>query len=174
MSIYQMGKSAVLALVVAGLAACASKQTETATSGSSNAGTDSTVTQPIQQGPSAEELARLADIEARKARVVYFDFDDANIKPEYRDLLAAHGAFLAKNPGLTVTVEGHTDERGTPEYNVGLGERRANAVKQVLQSYGVQASQIKTVSFGEEKPANPGHDEAAWAQNRRGVLAYQG
>ncbi|HEX4911480.1 MAG TPA: peptidoglycan-associated lipoprotein Pal [Permianibacter sp.] len=174
MSIYQMGKNVVLALVVAGLAACASKQTETDTSASSNAGTDTTTTQPIQQGPSAEELARLADIEARKARVIYFEFDDANIKPEYRDLLAAHGAFLAKNPGLTVTVEGHCDERGTPEYNVGLGERRSNAIKQVLQSYGVQASQIKTVSYGEEKPANPGHDEAAWAQNRRGVLSYEG
>ncbi len=174
MSIYQMGKSAVVALIIAALAACASKQTDTGTSASSTAGTDTTTTTPVQQGPSAEELARMADIEARKARVVYFDFDDANIKPEYRDLLAAHGAFLAKNPGLVVTVEGHTDERGTPEYNVGLGERRANAVKQVLQSYGVQASQIKTVSYGEEKPANPAHDEAAWAQNRRGVLSYEG
>ncbi len=174
MSIYQMGKSAVVALIIAGLAACASKQADTGTSASSTAGTETTTTTPVQQGPSAEELARMADIEARKARVVYFDFDDANIKPEYRDLLAAHGAFLAKNPGLVVTVEGHCDERGTPEYNVGLGERRSNAVKQVLQSYGVQASQIKTVSYGEEKPANPAHDEAAWAQNRRGVLSYEG
>lgn len=174
MSIYQMGKNAVVALIVAGLAACASTQTGTDTSAQTTAPTEPTVTTPIQQGPSAEELARLADIEARKARVVYFDFDDANIKPEYRDLLAAHGAYLAKNPGLMVTVEGHCDERGTPEYNVGLGERRSNAIKQVLQSYGVQASQIKTLSYGEEKPANPGHDEAAWAQNRRGVLVYEG
>lgn len=172
MSMQQMGKGVAVALMIAGLAACASKQAET--DGSATTTAPVATTTPAQTGPSEAELARLRDIEARKARVVYFDFDDANIKPEYRDLLAAHAGFLAKNPGVVVTVEGHCDERGTPEYNIGLGERRAKSVAQILQSYGVQASQIKTVSYGEEKPANPAHEESAWAQNRRGVLSYEG
>ena len=173
MSMKHIYKSVVVALMVAGLAACASKQTETEGQ-STQPVVQETTTQPVQTGPSAEELARLQDIEARKARVVYFDFDDSNVKPAARDLLALHGAFLAKNPGLNVTVEGHCDERGTPEYNVALGERRAKAVAQVLMSYGVQASQIKTISYGEEKPAVLGHNEAAWEKNRRGVLVYEG
>lgn len=173
MSMKHMYKGVVVALMVAGLAACASKQTED-TSGNTAPVVQESTTTPVQTGPSATELARLQDIEARKSRVVYFDFDDANIKPEARDLLALHGAFLAKNSNVKVQIEGHCDERGTPEYNVALGERRAKAVAQVLMSYGVQASQIKNISFGEEKPAVMGHDESAWAKNRRGVLVYEG
>lgn len=173
MSMKHIYKGVVVALMVAGLAACATKQTED-TSGQTAPAVQETVTQPVKTGPSAEELARMQDIEARKARVVYFDFDDATIKPEARDLLALHGAFLAKNGGVSVQIEGHCDERGTPEYNVALGERRAKAVAQVLMSYGVQSSQIKTISFGEEKPAVMGHEESAWAKNRRGVLVYEG
>ena len=173
MSMKHMYKGVVVALMVAGLAACASKQTED-TSGDTAPVVQENTTTPVTTGPSATELARLQDIEARKSRVVYFGFDDANIQPEARDLLALHGAFLAKNSGVMVQIEGHCDERGTPEYNVALGERRAKAVAQVLMSYGVQASQIKNISFGEEKPAVMGHDESAWMKNRRGVLVYEG
>jgi peptidoglycan-associated lipoprotein len=170
-----MGKTTVAALITVALAACSTTKTENDGSAGTNTTAPTTATTtPVQQGPSEAELAALRDVEARKARTVYFGFDDADIKPEYRDLLAAHGAFLAKNPNVVVTVEGHCDERGTPEYNIGLGERRAKAVAQVLMSYGVQASQIKTVSFGEEKPSDAGHDESAWVKNRRGVLSYQG
>jgi peptidoglycan-associated lipoprotein len=106
-------------------------------------------------------------------RVIYFDFDKSAIKDEFRDIIAAHAKYLADNPNATVTVEGHTDERGTREYNLALGERRAAAVKQMLILQGAAASQINTISYGEERPAALGHDEQAWALNRRAELVYK-
>lgn len=105
-------------------------------------------------------------------KVIYFDLDRSDIRAEHRDVVIAHGQYLAANPTATVTLEGHCDERGSREYNIGLGERRANAVKQLLTAQGVSTSQITTVSYGEERPAVMGSDENAWAQNRRAVLVY--
>ena len=107
-------------------------------------------------------------------RIVYFDFDKSNIKPEFQALIAAHAAFLKKYPNARVVLQGNTDERGSPEYNMALGQRRADAVKQALEVLGVNDNQIETISFGEEKPAALGHDEAAWKLNRRTVIVYQG
>jgi peptidoglycan-associated lipoprotein len=107
------------------------------------------------------------------SKVVYFDFDQSTIRAEFVDTLRAHAAFLANNPEVRVTVEGHCDERGSREYNIGLGERRANAVLSFLAAEGVAASQVGTISYGEERPADPGNDETAWAQNRRAVLVYE-
>jgi peptidoglycan-associated lipoprotein len=106
-------------------------------------------------------------------KVVYFDFDKSDIRPEFVDTLRAHAAFLANNPELKVSIEGHCDERGSREYNIGLGERRANAVQSFFAAEGVAASQMSTISYGEERPDDAGHDEAAWAKNRRAVLVYQ-
>jgi peptidoglycan-associated lipoprotein len=106
-------------------------------------------------------------------RVIYFDFDKSNIKDDFREIIAAHAKYLADNPNATVTVEGHTDERGTREYNLALGERRAAAVKQMLILQGAAASQINTISYGEERPAALGHDEQAWSLNRRAELVYK-
>ncbi len=106
-------------------------------------------------------------------RVVYFDYDSSEIRPEDRELLSAHARYLALHPGVRVVVEGHTDERGSREYNIGLGERRAQAVRRWLLFQGVGDDQIETVSYGEERPAVEGHDEAAWARNRRVVLVYR-
>jgi peptidoglycan-associated lipoprotein len=103
---------------------------------------------------------------------IYFDFDKADIKPEYRDIVQAHAAYLAQNSGTKVTLEGNTDERGTREYNMGLGERRANAVKSVLTLQGASAGQVDTVSYGEERPVAMGHDEQSWGQNRRVEIVY--
>ena len=94
------------------------------------------------------------------------------IRSDFAAMLDAHANFLRSNPSYKVTVEGHADERGTPEYNIALGERRANAVKMYLQGKGVSADQISIVSYGKEKPAVLGHDEAAYAKNRRAVLVY--
>ncbi|QIW16423.1 peptidoglycan-associated lipoprotein [Pasteurellaceae bacterium RH1A] len=102
---------------------------------------------------------------------VYFGFDSYNVEGEYQQLLDAHAAYLTSANGK-VTVEGHADERGTPEYNIALGQRRANAVEGYLNAKGVQAGQVSTVSYGEEKPAVLGHTEADYAKNRRAVLAY--
>lgn len=106
-------------------------------------------------------------------RVVYFDFDSDSIKGDFRDIIKVHAGYLAAKPGESVVLEGHADERGTREYNVALGERRANAVRQMLILQGASASQIQTVSYGEEKPAALGHDEEAWRLNRRVEFVYQ-
>jgi peptidoglycan-associated lipoprotein len=106
-------------------------------------------------------------------RVIYFDFDKSDIKPEFADIVSAHAEYLANHPNVSVTLEGNCDERGTREYNIALGERRANSVKRMLTLQGVSASQIRTVSYGEERPAALGHDESAWSLNRRVEFVYQ-
>ena len=106
-------------------------------------------------------------------RSVYFDLDSYEVKGEYRSLVEAHAAFLRKNPGRKVVVEGNTDERGSREYNLSLGQKRAEAVKKMLVLLGVPDSQLEAVSFGEEKPKAPGKDESAYAENRRGDLSYR-
>ena len=107
-------------------------------------------------------------------RVIYFQYDSSEVLPEYVGVVNAHANFLAANPGKTVTLEGNTDERGSPEYNIALGERRAKAVASMMKLQGVGDSQLQTVSYGEEKPAVAGHDESAYQQNRRVELAYPG
>jgi peptidoglycan-associated lipoprotein len=104
-------------------------------------------------------------------RVVYFDFDSSVVHDDSMAMLTAHAQYLSSN-GTNITLEGHADERGTREYNLALGERRADAVRRVLLANGVAASQIKVVSYGEERPAALGHNEDAWALNRRAELVY--
>jgi peptidoglycan-associated lipoprotein len=105
-------------------------------------------------------------------RVVYFEFDSREIDSQYRDLIIEHGSYLAGNSGAQVRLEGHADERGSREYNIGLGEGRAQAVRQILLLQGATATQISTVSYGEERPAVLGSDEETWALNRRVELVY--
>ncbi|HED51966.1 MAG TPA: peptidoglycan-associated lipoprotein Pal [Gammaproteobacteria bacterium] len=107
-------------------------------------------------------------------RIIYFAYDSDEVAPQDRELIAAHAAFLSANPDVKVSVEGHTDERGAREYNIALGERRAQAVRRMLEFQGVLPQQITTVSYGEEKPAVEGHDESAWSMNRRVELVYVG
>ena len=107
------------------------------------------------------------------ARTVYFDFDQAVLKPRDLRVLERHAEFLRGNRSRTLTIEGHCDERGTREYNLALGERRANAVQDFLTSAGVRSSQLETVSYGEERPVDVGHDESAWSKNRRAELIYR-
>jgi peptidoglycan-associated lipoprotein len=107
-------------------------------------------------------------------RSIYYDFDMYNIRDEFQSLVEAHGKFLLQNKDLKVRVEGNCDERGSREYNLALGQRRADAVKRALTLLGVPAKQVETVSFGAEKPKAPGHDEEAWAENRRSDIVYIG
>lgn len=104
--------------------------------------------------------------------IVYFEFDESELQPEYNEMLAAHANRLANNSRLSVRLEGHADERGSREYNIGLGERRAQAVRRTLLLQGASASQISTVSFGEERPAAFGSDEESYALNRRVEINY--
>lgn len=107
-------------------------------------------------------------------RVIYFAFDSSEVAEQDRALIAAHAAFLAANAQVKVSVEGHGDERGSREYNVGLGDHRAQSVRRMLEFQGVSPAQLSTVSYGEEKPAVAGHDESAWSLNRRVELVYVG
>ena len=105
-------------------------------------------------------------------RVIYFDYDSAEVTPEGREILAAHSAYLASNPGFSLVLEGHTDERGSREYNIALGERRALSVRTLMLFLGAAEGQLQTVSYGEEKPVAVGHDSESWRLNRRVELVY--
>jgi peptidoglycan-associated lipoprotein len=105
-------------------------------------------------------------------RIIYFDYDQAEVRPDFADVIAAHAKNLAGNTRLRVRLEGHSDERGSREYNIGLGERRAQAVRRALMLQGAGDAQIAVVSYGEERPAVEGADEASWQQNRRVEIVY--
>jgi peptidoglycan-associated lipoprotein len=105
-------------------------------------------------------------------RVIYFDYDSADIRNDYIDVIAAHGRFLAGNATVRVRLEGHSDERGSREYNIGLSERRAQTVKRALALQGVQETQVTTVAYGEERPAAAGSDDNAYSKNRRVEIVY--
>ncbi|MGH8119077.1 MAG: peptidoglycan-associated lipoprotein Pal [Gammaproteobacteria bacterium] len=105
-------------------------------------------------------------------RVIYFEYDSSDVLPQYRSVVEAHAAYLAGNPNTVITLEGHADERGSREYNLALGERRAYAVKSQMTLLGAGDNQIRTVSYGEERPALEGHDESDWSQNRRVEIRY--
>lgn len=110
---------------------------------------------------------------APKDRTIYFDFDNAEVRPEYLSIVAEHGRYLAANPEGRVRLEGHTDERGTREYNIALGEFRSKAVARMLQLQGVSSAQLRTISFGEELPVQEAHVPSAWEQNRRVNIVYE-
>lgn len=111
------------------------------------------------------DMAQLLD-----TNTVYFEFDSASVDRDSQRVIEAHSQFLIENPDVNVVLEGHADERGTREYNLALGERRANSVAEIMVAYGVAPDRIQTVSYGEERPAAMGSNESAWQQNRRVVI----
>ena len=146
---------------------------------------DATAANATKAGPDPRAVASV-DAQAGRAldplndpnnplskRSVFFDFDSFVVKSEYQPIVQTHGSYLGTNKQRRVTIEGHTDERGGREYNLALGQKRAEAVKQRLMLLGVVDSQVETVSFGEEKPRGTGSSEDAWAQNRRADLNYR-
>ena len=136
-------------------------QTTTDTNAVDNA--NATADETATQGPSGELLSK---------RIVYFDFDSAEVRADSQTVVAAHARYLAGAPAQKVRLEGHADERGSREYNIGLGERRAQSVRRALMLQGVAEAQITTVSYGEERPAVAGSDEQAYAANRRVEIVY--
>ena len=114
----------------------------------------------------------LEELERMYSLVVYFDFDQSDIRPEFNDMLQQHASFLQRYGNSSVRLEGHADETGSREYNIGLGERRAQAVRRILLLAGASASQLSTVSYGEERPAALGSDEESYSLNRRVELIY--
>lgn len=174
-----MKKLLVPALLSALLAACSTTPLPEDGAGGapveSRTGGGSSVAPVIADGVDANGLPReLTDPKSKLAqRSIYFDLDKYEVKDEYKDLVAAHAKYLNTNKGFKVLIQGNTDERGSREYNLSLGQKRAEAVKRSLTLLGVKEDQIESVSLGEEKPKNPGHDEAAWAENRRADILYR-
>jgi len=153
-------KIITLAAAMTVLAACADKPATTATD------TGSTGSGGVATGTVATGLqAQLQQIGDR----IFFDFDKSSISPEAKTILQRQAALFQANPQVTFTVEGHCDDRGTREYNLALGERRATADKNAIIALGIQGSRVQTISYGKERPAVVGENEAAWAQNRRAV-----
>ncbi len=165
-------KTTILALSIMGLAACSSTGDEDmAAPAADTSGIDATTA--AAQRAEAERLAREREAQQRmeaaalNTTVFYFDFDVSEFMASDRDVLAIHGRNLASNASRRVRLEGHADERGTREYNLALGERRANSIRDYLVVNGASLSQIETVSYGEERPAATGQTEAAYRLNRR-------
>ena len=174
-----MKKLILPALLAVLLAACSSTPDAPEQSGApvegrdGNAGKVATVT---AGGMDSRTLPReLTDPKSiLSKRSIYFDYDRFDIKPEYKDLVAAHAQFLTGHRQFRILIQGNTDDRGSREYNLALGQKRADAVKKQLVLLGVREDQVEAVSLGEEKPKNVGHDEAAYAENRRSDILYNG
>jgi peptidoglycan-associated lipoprotein len=162
-------------------AACASTKPE------APVGTASTSTTPPSTGNTAQSSTTTPNTSSNVSgnplhdpnnilskRSVYFDFDSNAVKDEYRGLIQAHARYMTEHGDSRARIEGNCDERGSREYNLALGQRRAEAVKKIMTVLGVSDGRIETVSFGEEKPVAAGHDEAAWAKNRRDDIKYAG
>ena len=178
----------LVAIIAAALAGCSTTPTTEApvedrgTAGATAPGAGGAQTGGAQSGGvtgsqvgGAQGAAALRDPNSiLSKRSVYFDFDSFVVKDEFKPLVEAHARYLQQNANARMTIQGNTDERGSREYNIALGQKRADAVKRMMTLLGARDNQIETVSFGEERPKNPGHDESAWAENRRDDIVYAG
>jgi peptidoglycan-associated lipoprotein len=175
-------------LAVSLLAACASTETPkpqapAAVEDRGPGAKPGATTQPVESKPltGVDLTGRAAGAAALKdpnnilsKRSVFFEFDKYDVKDEFKPLIEAHAKYLRENGAAKMLIQGNTDERGSREYNIALGQRRSEAVKRMLLLLGGREDQIEAVSLGEEKPRAPGHEEASWTQNRRGDMLYQG
>jgi peptidoglycan-associated lipoprotein len=171
-----MWKPVLLALAVAAVSGCSSMGKKSTTDAGAETGAmGDGATTGMGVGSGTFQGMSIDDPNSPLAqRVIYFELDSSQVREADRAVLANHAAYLKENPQAVITLEGHGDERGSPEYNIALGERRAQAVRQMMEFSGATAQQLPTVSYGEEKPAVDGHDESAWSQNRRVELIYPG
>ena len=172
----KLGRLLIVALIAV-LAGCSSKGGTTdaaAVEDRSTSAEGGAVTSGVGAGGSFSDYSLNDPSSPLSRRVIYFEYDSAEIAYGDQDLLVTHAGYLVANPGQQITLEGHTDERGSREYNIALGDRRALSVQRVLELNGVSPGQVSVVSYGEEKPAAEGHSEAAWRLNRRVEIVYQG
>lgn len=180
MVLNKLFKAMLVAVPLLALGACSSTSDSETEAGSSTTGSSSSGqygNSGIETGGAGEMLSpaeqqRLKEQELRRQNIIYFDFDRSDVQTENAEILNAHGNYLVANPNVRVLIEGHADERGTPEYNIALGERRAKSIAKYLQGMGVQPNQLSIVSYGEEKPLDFSRTDSGFAKNRRGVLVY--
>ncbi|WP_151172569.1 peptidoglycan-associated lipoprotein Pal [Pseudoalteromonas ruthenica] len=177
MQLKKIVKGLLIAVPVMTLAACSSSSSQdegqaNETNQVETQTTDTVEVETVKREKTAEEKLREKYEALRQQQIIYFDFDKATIQSKYAELLQAHAQFLTQNPSVKVLIEGHADERGTPEYNIALGESRGQSVEKYLQSLGVNPNQMSVVSYGEEKSMVKARNEEAFAKNRRAVLVY--
>ena len=165
----------LLALLVAGCSSTPDTAEQTGAPVESRTGSGNVATVTAGNMDSRKLPPELTDPKSiLSKRSVYFDYDKFDIKAEYKDLVAAHAKFLSNNRQFKMLIQGNTDERGSREYNLALGQKRADAIKKQLVLLGAREDQVESVSLGEEKPKNTAQNEAAWAENRRGDMLYSG
>lgn len=185
MQLNKVLKGLLIAIPVLALTACSSNSgtstdagnstdsnnssAQTSNNNTNNSNVDVAVIDRQQQ---LEEQQREKETQLRSKHTIYFEYDKNNVTDEFAEMLQAHAKFLVKNPNVKIMIEGHCDERGTPEYNIALGERRAKSVRKYLTTLGVENSQISMVSYGEEKPIDKTRTESGFSKNRRAVLVY--
>jgi len=185
-----MRKLLVAAFVVAALAGCSSTPTQDAapveeraagagttgagTAGATTAGTTGAGVTGAATGTAGARSPLTDPASPLSKRSIFFDYDQFVIKDQYRPLVESHAKYLQANRNARITIQGNTDERGTREYNIALGQKRADALKKLMLLLGASEPQIETVSFGKEKPRREGHDEVSWAENRRDDIVYAG
>jgi peptidoglycan-associated lipoprotein len=167
----------MLALVIAiSISACKTTEPATDTTAPDTTATKPTTDVTTSAAPDPRDYTDARNFDNSESllskRVIYFDFDKSEVKSEYRSIVAAHAAYVSAHGSARVTLEGHADERGTREYNLGLGERRGNSVSGLLSAAGAMGSQLDTVSYGEERPVCRVSDENCWWQNRRVEIVY--
>ncbi|MCP5143340.1 MAG: peptidoglycan-associated lipoprotein Pal [Gammaproteobacteria bacterium] len=183
MNISRLAKIAAIVVLGIAVTACGTSRKSTGDSGA----------EVVEQGIGADENAEIDSARTRgigdsesfagneldapsgdllSQRVIYFDYDSDSMREEYRPIIEAHARYLASRPDSTMTLEGHADERGSREYNLALGERRAMSIRRQLVLLGASANQVRTVSYGEERPVAEGHDEASYQVNRRVEIIY--
>jgi peptidoglycan-associated lipoprotein len=178
-----------IALFTAGLAACSTTPTDEQSPAGVEERTPGAATSPgAQTQPVKPGGVARVDLTGKPAarspltdpnsilsrRSIFYDLDQYDVKDQYKDLVAAHAKYLRDNPGVKMMIQGNTDERGSREYNIALGQKRSDSLKRMLILLGAKEDQVEAVSLGEEKPRAQGSDEAAWSQNRRSDILYQG
>jgi peptidoglycan-associated lipoprotein len=173
----ELSKLLAVSMLSLAIAGCASSGGTTDEASNTDMSAQESQTQGVPGSPDldvvTEEQAAMASNAMLEQTTVYFGYDRSEIRPEFKDLLNAHASYLVANPQASIVLEGHCDERGTVEYNLALGERRADTVKRYLIVQGANPSQIESVSFGEERPAMMGSDDSAMSKNRRAEIKYQ-
>lgn len=170
-----IGRSIAPLLIIAMIASCATEEPKQPPQPAPISTSSVPLTPAARPAPlpavHADPLTDLKDILSKRS--IFYDLDKYDVKPEFMSLVEAHAKYLREHPGATVKIEGNADERGSREYNIGLGQRRAEGIMNMMQLLGVPDRQLEAVSFGEEKPKAQGHDEASWAENRRSDIVYE-
>ena len=169
----QLAIPALIALLIAGCSSSPSGPEQGGAPVETRGGNVATVTAGgVDSSALPRELTDPKSILSKRS--IYFDYDKYDVRAEYKDLVTAHAKFLANNRQFKMLVQGNTDERGSREYNLALGQKRADSIKKMLTLLGAREDQVESVSLGEEKPKSEGQNEAAWAENRRGDMLYSG